>query len=100
MTDLLIPILIILVMLLIIDYLDVAYPLMLIGFLFIPISWLYSYQISADLYDTLFNADISSFTGNIPSLKTTLSVLMWFVPILAFLRAYFVKYLLNRIQNE
>ena len=45
MTDLLLPLIIIIVMCLIIDYLDVIYPLMIIGFLFIPISLIFGYQI-------------------------------------------------------
>lgn len=97
MADLLIPILVIIVMCLVIDYLEIIYPLLVIGFIFIPVSWLYTYQISGLLYDTLFNADISAYISNIPGFETMLQTLMWLVPILAFLKIYYVR---NFISGE
>ena len=91
MTDLLLPLIIIIVMCLIIDYLDVIYPLMIIGFLFIPVSLIFGYQIQDGLYDTLFNADIDTYISYIPGMQKSMQMLMWMVPIFAFLRIYFIR---------
>ena len=91
MADLLLPLVIIIVMCLIIDYLDVIYPLMLIGFIFIPISFIFGYQVQDGLYDTLFTADIETYITYIPGIQKSLQFMMWMVPLFAFVRIYFVR---------
>jgi len=91
MTDLLLPIIIIIVMLILIDYFDKWPALVLTGFLFLPISWLYSYQLRDGLYTEMFGADISGYLSDVPGLETILSLIMWFVPMLIFMKLMFIR---------
>lgn len=91
MTDLLLPIIIVIVMLILIDYFNTWLPLMIVGFLFLPISWLYTYQLRDGLYTEMFGADISSYLTDVPGLETIMSLIMFFIPVIAFFKMYWLN---------
>lgn len=95
MTDLILPIIIVIVMLIMIDYFNTWLPLMIVGFLFLPISWLYTYQLRDGLYTEMFGADISSYLTNVPGLETILSLIMFFIPMIAFFKIYWLNRMLK-----
>jgi|LGVF01.2.fsa_nt_gb hypothetical protein len=91
MTDLILPIIIVVVMFILIDYFDTWIPLMVTGFLFLPISWLFTYQLRDGLYTEMFGADISPYLTDIPGLETILSITMFVIPIVSFFKMYWVS---------
>jgi hypothetical protein len=95
MTDLILPIIIVIVMLIMIDYFNTWLPLMIVGFLFLPISWLYTYQLRDGLYTEMFGADISSYLTDVPGLETILSLIMFFIPVIAFFKIYWLNRMLK-----
>lgn len=95
MTDLILPIIIVIVMLIMIDYFNTWLPLMIVGFLFLPISWLYTYQLRDGLYTEMFGADISSYLTDVPGLETILSLIMFFIPMIAFFKIYWLNRMLK-----
>lgn len=99
MTDLILPIIIVIVMLILIDYFNTWLPLMIIGFLFLPVSWLYAYQLRDGLYSEMFGADISSYLTDVPGLETILSLIMFFIPVIAFFKMYWLNRML-RYSNQ
>lgn len=95
MSDLLVPIIFIIVMFILIDYFGTWIPLMVTGFLFIPVSWLFVYQLRDGLYTEMFGADISVYLTDVPGLETILSLTMFIIPLIAFLKMYWVTKMLN-----
>ena len=98
MSDLLLPIIIVIVMLILIDYFNTWLPLMIIGFLFLPITWLYTYQLRDGLYTEMFGADISAYLVDVPGLETILSLIMFFVPVIAFFKMYWINRMIKEDQ--
>lgn len=90
MTDLLLPIIIILVMFILIDYFETWIPLMIVGFLFLPIAWLFTYQLRDGLYSELFGADISGYLTDLSGITIMLSLIMFFIPLTSFFKMYYV----------
>ena len=90
MTDLLLPIIIILVMFILIDYFETWIPLMVVGFLFLPIGWLFTYQLRDGLYSELFGADISGYLTDLSGITIMLSLIMFFIPLTSFFKMYYV----------
>ena len=93
MADLMYPILIIILMFIILDNLESGLLLLMIGLLFLPIAWLFSYAVGD--YDKLFTVSISAYTSNIVY-KTTLSGIMFGVPLFSFLKIWYMRYLMSR----
>lgn len=91
MSDLIIPIVIIIVMFLLIDSIDNWVLLVLFGLMFIPLSFMFTYQMADSTYTALFGADISAYTGNITGFDTTMQMIMWFIPIVAFTKLYIMR---------
>ena len=91
MSDLLIPIVIIIVMFLLIDSIDNWILLLLFGLMFIPLSFMFTYQMVDSTYTTLFGADISAYAGNLQGFDTIMQMIMWFIPIVAFAKLYIMR---------
>jgi len=91
MSDLLLPIVIIITMIILVDYFDKWPGLLLTGFLFLPIAWIFTYQLRDGLYSELFGADMSGYLLDLPGLELILSLVMWFVPMLIFMKLLFIR---------
>jgi len=100
MTDLILPIIIIVVMFILIDYFNTWIPLMVTGFLFLPISWIFTYQLRDGLYTEMFGADMSTYLTDIPGLEIVLSATMFVIPIVAFFKTYWVSGLIKTPNNK
>lgn len=88
MSDLMIPIIFILALLIIISETETPLALILIGLLFIPISFLFA--LSVDNYTHLFTADIT-LVYTYPQFKWMLQGIMFMVPGMAFFRLVYIK---------
>ena len=86
--DLMFPILFILIMLIIITEMQAPLALLLIGLLFVPISFLFA--LSASSYTHLFTADITSFYTD-PYFYWMLQGIMFTVPAMAFFRLVYIR---------
>ena len=91
MSDLIVPIVMMVVMFLLIDSIDNWILLVLFGLMFIPLSFMFMYQVGNGTYTALFGADISAYAGDVPGFDTMLQMLIWFIPILAFAKLYIIK---------
>lgn len=83
-----IPVLFIILMLLIISCMDTPIALILLGLLFIPISFLFA--LSVDGYTRLFTADITA-VYTYPQFKWMLQGIMFMIPGMAFFRLIYIK---------
>lgn len=91
MTDLIFPIIIILTMFILIDAFDTTLPLLIMGLLFIPISWLFTYQIYGNDFTTMFDTSISLYIADVPGLSLMLASIMFIVPLSCFLKIMYLK---------
>lgn len=91
MSDLIVPIVIIIVMFLLIDSIENWILLLLFGLMFIPLSFMFTYQMADATYTVLFGADISAYTGNLQGFDTIMQLVMWFIPIVAFAKLYIMR---------
>jgi len=91
MSDLIVPIVIIIVMFLLIDSIENWILLLLFGLMFIPLSFMFTYQMADSTYTVLFGADISAYTGNLTGFDTIMQMVMWFIPIVAFAKLYIMR---------
>ena len=91
MTDLIVPIVIIVVMFLLIDAIDNWVLLTLFGLMFIPLSFMFTYQMADSAYTVLFGVDISAYAGNIVGFNSAMQMVMWFIPIVAFAKLYIMR---------
>ena len=83
-----IPVLFIILMLLIISCMNTPIALILLGLLFIPISFLFA--LSVDGYTRLFTADITA-VYTYPQFKWMLQGIMFMIPGMAFFRLIYIK---------
>lgn len=88
MSDLMIPLLFILLVLILISELDAPIVLILIGLVFIPISFLFALSVSN--YTHLFTADITAYY-TYDQFKWMLQGIMFMVPGMAFFRLIYIK---------
>lgn len=86
--DLMIPVLFILIMLILISEIDAPIVLILLGLLFIPISFLFALSVSN--YTHLFTADITAYY-NYNQFKWMLQGVMFTIPGMAFFRLVYIK---------
>jgi len=85
MSDIILPVFVIVIMLLIIDRINRNQILLIIGSLFIPISWLFIQQIEAGVYNQLFGGDVIVGEFNL-----IFQIGMVLVPLMAFVKIIYI----------
>jgi hypothetical protein len=79
---------------LLIDYLQVKIPLFVIGLTNVAVSIIFTSQANTGMYISMFGTDISSIWG-IYAIINIITLSMWTLPILAFLKTYYLDKLLD-----
>lgn len=98
--DLIYPVLLMVGMYLIIGYVERLLPIILISALFLPIAWIFTYQMYGSEYLFFCNADITAYTGRLPGFNELMSLIMWFVPVTGFMKIIYIKKMISSNEQE
>lgn len=94
--DLFLPIIVIVIMFLIIGVVDDGLTLIAIGFLFLPVSYIFAQIINTGGYTTLFGASLPPATVSLWLINRS----MFMVPLFAFSKVLYIKHISSKEVKE